>query len=118
MRPSKHGEAHGVADGSCPVTYCLGVIGGKWKPIILHLIVNDVNRFGVLQRNIEGISKQMLTRQLRELEADEVIDRHVYAEVPPRVEYTLTTKGRSLLPVIGAMRDWGQAHLADEPVEP
>ncbi|MEM7272409.1 MAG: helix-turn-helix domain-containing protein [Actinomycetota bacterium] len=101
----------------CPVTYCLSVIGGKWKPIILYLITNDVNRFGVLQRNIDGISKQMLTRQLRELEADDVIDRHVYAEVPPRVEYTLTAKGASLLPVIGAMRAWGQQHLAEMPVD-
>lgn len=96
----------------CPVTYCLNVIGGKWKPIVLYLIDNGVNRFGVLQRNIDGISKQMLTRQLRELEADGVIDRHVYAEVPPRVEYTLTAKGNTLLPVIGAMRDWGQQQLA------
>ncbi|MEM9131228.1 MAG: helix-turn-helix domain-containing protein [Actinomycetota bacterium] len=103
----------GGADGDCPVTYCLSVIGGKWKPIILYLVVNGVNRFGVLQRNIDGISKQMLTRQLRELEADDVLDRHVYPEVPPRVEYTLTAKGRSLLPVIGAMRDWGQAHQAE-----
>ena len=100
-------------DSSCPVTYCLKVIGGKWKPIILFLISNNVNRFGQLQRNIDGISKQMLTKQLRELEQDKSINRNVFAEVPPRVEYTLTSHGETLLPVIKAMRDWGELQLAD-----
>ena len=98
---------------SCPVTYCLNVIGGKWKPIILFLVSHNVNRFGQLQRNINGISKQMLTKQLRELEQDGIINRQVFAEVPPRVEYTLTPHGKTLLPVIQAMRAWGESQLAD-----
>ena len=98
---------------SCPVTYCLNVIGCKWKPIILFLVSHNVNRFGQLQRNINGISKQMLTKQLRELEQDGIINRKVFAEVPPRVEYTLTPHGKTLLPVIQAMRAWGESQLAD-----
>ena len=95
----------------CPVTYCLNVIGGKWKPLILFLVSHNINRFGQLQRNIEGISKQMLTKQLRELEQDDILHRQVFAEIPPRVEYTLTDHGKTLLPVIQAMRDWGESQL-------
>ncbi|MEM1127762.1 MAG: helix-turn-helix domain-containing protein [Bacteroidota bacterium] len=96
---------------SCPVTYCLRVVGGKWKPVILFLLANGINRFGRMRRAIAGISKQMLTKQLRELEADGVVHREVFAEVPPRVEYSLTDKGESLLPVVEAMRAWGAQHV-------
>jgi len=96
---------------SCPVTYCLSVIGGKWKPVIIFCIANGVDRFGAMQRAVPGITKQMLTKQLRELEADEVISRKVYAEVPPRVDYALTDKGRSVLPVIEEMKAWGQTQM-------
>lgn len=97
---------------SCPVTYTMSKIGGKWKPIILYLIDNGGNRFGILHRGIEGISKQMLTKQLRELEADGLIDRKIFAEIPPRVEYSITEKGRSLFPIIRSMREWGEKNLA------
>lgn len=96
---------------NCPVTYCLSVIGGKWKPVILFCIANGVDRFGAMQRAVPGITKQMLTKQLRELEADEIISRKVYAEVPPRVDYALTDKGRSVLPVIEEMKAWGQTQM-------
>ena len=96
---------------TCPVTYCLSVVGGKWKPVILYLLSNGVHRFGRMRRAIDGISKQMLTKQLRELEADGVVHREVFAEVPPRVEYSLTAKGESLLPVVEAMRAWGEQHV-------
>lgn len=99
------------ADG-CPVTYCLSMIGGKWKPVILFCIANGRNRFGTLTRAIPTVTKQMLTKQLRELEADGVITRTVYAEVPPRVDYALSDKGRSLLPVIDAMRAWGAHNMS------
>ena len=95
----------------CPVTYCMGVIGGKWKPIILFLISKGVNRFGILQRGIEGISKQMLTKQLRELEADGVLERKIYAEIPPRVEYFITDLGESLFPIINSMKVWGEQNM-------
>ena len=97
---------------ACPVTYCVGVIGGKWKPIILYLLSMGVSRFGIMLRGIDGISKQMLTKQLRELESEKVIHRKVFPEVPPRVEYTLTEKGKSLLPVISEMRKWGEPYVA------
>ena len=95
----------------CPVTFCMSKIGGKWKPIILHLISKGANRFGILQRGIQGISKQMLTKQLRELEADGFLTRKIYAEIPPRVEYFITDLGFSLFPIIEHMRDWGIKHM-------
>lgn len=95
----------------CPVTYCMRIMGGKWKPIVLFLIARGVNRFGILQRGVEGISKQMLTKQLRELEADGILNRKIYAEVPPRVEYSLTDLGHSLMPIIACMKQWGEEHM-------
>ena len=100
-------------DASCPVTYCLNVIGGKWKPIILFLVHNHVNRFGQLQRKIEGISKQMLTKQLRELEQNSILNRKVFAEVPPKVIYSLTEKGESLRPIFRALSKWGIKHVLE-----
>lgn len=96
---------------SCPVTFCLSVIGGKWKPVIIFCIANGVDRFGAMQRAVPGITKQMLTKQLRELEADGILSRTVYAEVPPRVDYALTDIGRSVLPVIRQMEAWGRANM-------
>ena len=90
-----------------PVTHCLSLIGGKWKPVILFCVTGGVNRCGAMQRAIPAVTKQMLTQQLREMEADGLIDRRIFAEVPPRVEYSLTERGKSVLPVIHAMRDWG-----------
>ena len=86
-------------------------IGGKWKPIVLYLISNGINRFGLLKRGIFEISKQMLTKQLRELEADGLITRKIYAEIPPRVEYFISEKGYSVFPIIDSMYDWGEQHM-------
>ena len=96
----------------CPVTYTMSMIGGKWKPIILYLISKGANRFGILQRGIDGISKQMLTKQLREMEEDGILERKIFAEIPPRVEYSISEKGKSLFPIIDAMRSWGELNLA------
>ena len=96
--------------GTCPVAATIHVIGGKWKVIILYLISYEINRFGQLHKLIEGISKKILTDQLRELEGDGLISRKVFAEVPPRVEYRLTEKGYTLRPIIFSMRDWGLTH--------
>jgi len=98
---------------NCPVTATMDVIGGKWKILILYLIFNDINRFGKMGMVLKDISKQMLTTQLRELENDGIIERKIYPEIPPRVEYFLTEKGKSLLPVIELMRDWGNEHLLE-----
>lgn len=98
----------------CPVTFTMSRIGGKWKPIILFLIDKGANRFGILQRGIDGISKQMLTKQLRELEADGILKRTIYAEIPPRVEYFVTDLGKSLFPIINQMRIWGEKQLQEE----
>ena len=92
----------------CPVTLAMDVIGGKWKPMILFLIHKGVNRFGRLARLLEGVSKRTLTKQLRDLEKDSVLHRNVFAEVPPRVEYSLTEKGHSLLPIIKILYEWGE----------
>lgn len=93
--------------GGCPVSATIRIIGGKWKVVILYLISYKINRFSEILRLIEGISKKILTEQLRELEGDGIISRKVYPEVPPRVEYTMTEKGLTLRPIIFAMRDWG-----------
>ncbi len=96
----------------CSVEATLSVIGGRWKPVIIfNLLQNDVLRFGELKKRIEGITQRMLTNQLRELEKDKIIARKVYAEVPPRVEYSLTDYGRTLEPIMISMRDWGAEHV-------
>lgn len=94
-----------------PVDYTMQTIGGKWKPIVLYLISKDINRFGLLKRGIFGISKQMLTKQLRELETDGLITRKIYAEIPPRVEYFISEKGYSIFPIIDAMHAWGEKYM-------
>jgi DNA-binding HxlR family transcriptional regulator len=96
---------------NCPVTATMGVIGGKWKLLILFLIFNDVNRFGKMSMILKDISKQMLTSQLRELESDGIIERKIYPEIPPRVEYSMTEKGNALLPMIELMREWGEEYM-------
>ena len=100
---------------NCPVTATMGVIGGKWKILILHLINNDVNRFGKLNMMLKDISKQMLTTQLRDLERDGVIKRVIYPEIPPRVEYFLTEKGKALAPVFNALKEWGNKYELSVP---
>lgn len=95
----------------CPVEATLEVIGGKWKGIILYHLLERTYRFGELKRLMQGITQHMLTKQLREMEADGIVHRRVYAEVPPRVEYSLTKTGESLREVVMLMRDWGKQHF-------
>lgn len=94
----------------CPVTITLSIVGGKWKPAILYLIDMGINRFGEMQRRLPGISKRMLTNQLRELEADGIVHRKVFAEIPPKVIYSLTDIGKTLEPIFVAMEEWGMEH--------
>jgi len=99
--------------GGCPVSATLKIIGGKWKPLILYFISVDVNRFGQLQRMMPACSKRMMTTQLRELEKDGLIHREVFAEVPPKVIYTLTEKGESLRPLFRELSKWGIEHVLE-----
>lgn len=97
----------------CPVEATLDVIGGKWKGVILFLLMDGTKRFNELQKLLTKVTQRTLTNQLRELESDGLVHRKVYAQVPPKVEYSLTDKGRSLEPVLINMRDWGQIHILD-----
>lgn len=103
-------EEEKIKNSDCPVTFCVSKIGGKWKPIIIYLIRKGGNRFGILQKGIDGITKQMLSKQLRELEADGILNRKIFAEIPPRVEYSFTPYGERLFPIIDAMSEWGLAN--------
>lgn len=98
-------------DYYCTVELTLLIIGGKWKPIILwHLGKDGTLRFNQLKRIMPNITQKMLTQQLRELERDGVVHREVYPEVPPRVEYSLTEVGRSVLPVLDSLCEWGRSY--------
>lgn len=94
----------------CSVELALGVIGGRWKGVVLYWLLGGKKRFGELRRLLAACSPRVLTLQLRELEAAGLIERTVYAEVPPRVEYALTAFGRSLEPVLHGLKDWGQRY--------
>ena len=98
--------------GNCPVTPLLLMLRGKWKfQIIYELCIKDPIRFGELRKNIEGITNTMLTASLRELEKDGLVSRIQFNEIPPHVEYSLTEKGKALLPVFYAMTKWGLEYI-------
>jgi DNA-binding HxlR family transcriptional regulator len=99
----------------CPVKATLDLIGGKWKTMIIYLVSQGINRFGKLEMVLRDISKQMLTTQLRELERDGLVDRVIYPVIPPKVEYFLTPRGQSLLPIIHQMKLWGEANALGAP---
>jgi DNA-binding HxlR family transcriptional regulator len=91
---------------NCPIETTLAIIGGKWKPLILYHLFEEKKRFGELQRLMPKVTREMLTQHLRELEADGIIHREVYQQVPPKVEYSLTPLGQSLKPILFSMHDW------------
>ncbi|MEM6943347.1 MAG: helix-turn-helix domain-containing protein [Pseudomonadota bacterium] len=101
----------------CPIEAALDRIGGKWKGSILYACSLGVCRFNELRRQFPKISQRTLTNQLRELEADGLLDRKVFAEVPPRVEYSLTAPARALLPILEGLHGWGLAHALDPNAE-
>ena len=107
----KLGETYDCAAG-CPVEATLDLIDGKWKAVIIYHLLDDTIRFNELRRRLSRITQRMLTRQLHELEADGLIHREIYAEVPPRVEYSLTALGRSLEPVVRTLWTWGNGYLS------
>ncbi len=103
---------------NCPVETTLSLIGGKYKALILWHLSQGTMRFSELRGKIDSATPKMLTQQLRELEAQQLIHRQVYPIVPPKVEYSLTELGKSLMPVLVAMRDWGADYLSAKNIEP
>lgn len=97
---------------ACPVETTLMLIGDKWKVLILRDLMPGTKRFGELKKSIGNVSQKVLTAQLRDMEEKGLVNRKVYAEVPPRVEYNLTELGRSLKPILDAMCDWGEGYKA------
>lgn len=97
---------------ACPVETTLTLIGDKWKVLILRDLMPGTKRFGELKKSIGSVSQKVLTAQLRDMEEKGLVSRKVYAEVPPRVEYSLTELGKSLDPVLDAMRHWGEDYKA------
>jgi DNA-binding HxlR family transcriptional regulator len=95
---------------NCSVEAALGVIGGRWKGVVLYWLLRGTHRFGELRKLLPNCSQRMLTLQLRELEQDGLVKRTVFAQVPPRVDYELTAFGRSLEPVLDGLREWGDKY--------
>lgn len=102
----------GNALPACPVETTLMLIGDKWKVLILRDLMPGTKRFGALKKSIGSVTQKVLTAQLRDMEEKGLVHRKVYAEVPPRVEYTLTELGYSLKPILDAMRIWGEDYQA------
>ena len=96
---------------NCPIEHTIGMIGGKYKAIILWHLIGGTLRFSELQRLVPQATAKMLTHQLRELESDELVERKVYPVVPPRTEYSLTDKGKSLSPIMMDLCRWGKEHM-------
>jgi DNA-binding HxlR family transcriptional regulator len=109
---SRKRSKYGRTGYSSPIDATLEVIGGKYKVAILYHLCKGVQRFGELRRLVPLATQRMLTNQLRELERDALIRRQVFAEVPPKVEYSLTSVGKTLAPVLQSLCDWGKARIA------
>lgn len=99
---------------ACPVETTLTLIGDKWKVLILRDLMLGTKRFGELKKSVGNVSQKVLTAQLRAMEESGLVNRKVYAEVPPRVEYSLTELGKSLKPILDSMRAWGEAYKAKQ----
>ncbi len=97
----------------CPVTHAMNIIGGKWKPIIIYILSKGSLRFGKLLLFLPSISRKVLTDQLREMEADGLINRKKFAEIPPRVEYSLTESSEKLVPLFYSLADWSRETAKD-----
>ena len=97
----------------CPVEAALEVLGGKWKGLILFYLRDNTRRFNELKRLMPNITQRMLTKQLRELEADKIVHRKVFQEIPPKVEYSLTNFGLTLTPILAALQEWGIEYIEE-----
>lgn len=95
-------------DSQCPIIYTLSVVGGKWRWLIIYKLYEDrILRYGELKRSLPPITHKMLSQELKELEAEKLIHREEYHQIPPKVEYSLTEKGETLLPILDLMSKWG-----------
>lgn len=112
----KKSEKNIYPDTVCAVDYAFQRIGGKHKGRVIYQLRNGIKRYGELRRLVTGITAKMLTQVLRELEEDNLLTRHVYLEVPPRVEYQLTDTGKELLPFIMLLSEWGRKQMGREPL--
>lgn len=112
MRKQRH-----RAYTKCPVEAALDLLGGKWKAVVLFRIMERTRRFNELRRLLPDITQRMLTTQLRELERDGLVQREVFPQVPPKVEYSLTAFGQTLAPVLASLREWGETHALGIQVE-
>ena len=101
----------GTDDCNCPIEVSLEVIGGMWKTLIIRELMSDTRRYSELHRALSPVTHKMLAQQLRDLENDGVLLRKVYPQVPPKVEYSLSTLGKELIPLMGAMKVWGERVL-------
>jgi DNA-binding HxlR family transcriptional regulator len=113
MRPKRLDSKSG-----CAVEVTLSVIGGLWKPVILFHLLREKKRFMELTRLMPNTTQRMLTLQLRELETDGIVIRHVYPQVPPKVEYELTPFGQTLAPILVSLREWGEAYREGRGLDP
>jgi len=116
-----NGEKNKVKNGNstekehiCSVEAAINEIGGKWKPLVLYSLKDGKQRFSEINNNLPAITQRMLTKTLRELESDEIIHRKVFAEVPPKVEYRLTAKGNSVMPILDSLCQWGKDYCEYE----
>ena len=101
--------ANFLSDHECPLSYTLSLVGGKWKCLILYILSrNEVLRYGELKKELSSITHRILSQQLKELEVEEMISRKEYQQSPPKVEYSMTAKGKSLLPILHLMNEWGK----------
>lgn len=107
-----------MMDSDCPVCRCSEIISGKWTLLVIRDLADGARRFCELERSLDGISPRTLSLRLRGLEEHGVVERHTYPEVPPRVEYALTEKGKALVPLIEDMRAYGRKWLAEDAVAP
>ncbi|MED1793582.1 helix-turn-helix domain-containing protein [Brevibacillus nitrificans] len=103
-------ETKAAIERKCPIETVIHVLGGKWKPTILWLLLDSTKRFSELEKLIPEVTQKMLAQHLRELESDQLVTRTVYPSVPPKVEYALSDYGKTLVPVMEIMCEWGETH--------
>ena len=104
-----------LQNGECPVATTISLLSNQWKILIMRELLKKKERYSELQRNVAGISQKMLTQSLHEMENDGIINRHVFPEIPPHVEYSLTKLGESMRPILQSMHNWGLQYLATNP---